>query len=239
LNPLACWFCGRPLEVRAVLRDGILRARSEEKGGPFRLYLCPACARANHCEKTRRGRWFSSPSFEPNLLDYLLGRLFVNTAEDFLKAASWFRDNDERRRYFFERDGDRRYSGRSLALFGLWRRPAAAADERRAREAEPEPGPRRRPAAGGRKTAGGSGAGRETPRRPPRPGRLLAPWEVLGVAPDAGEEEIRRAFYRLAVLHHPDKVHHLGEESQRNAHEKFTRLQEAYETLLERRQRRS
>ena len=34
------------------------------------------------------------------------------------------------------------------------------------------------------------------------------------------------------MQYHPDKVHHLGEEFEKVAHEKFTELQRAYEKLL-------
>jgi curved DNA-binding protein CbpA len=62
----------------------------------------------------------------------------------------------------------------------------------------------------------------------------MSPWELLGVPPQASEDAIRRAFQRLAVQVHPDKVHHLGEEFQRLAHIRFTELQKAYEELLRR-----
>ncbi len=48
----------------------------------------------------------------------------------------------------------------------------------------------------------------------------------------ASAAEIRSAFRRLAKQCHPDKVYHLGEDAQRLAHDKFTRLKAAYEALL-------
>ena len=45
----------------------------------------------------------------------------------------------------------------------------------------------------------------------------------------------RRAFHRLAVQYHPDKVYHLGEEFQAMAHVKFQELKRAYDALMERR----
>jgi DnaJ-class molecular chaperone len=50
----------------------------------------------------------------------------------------------------------------------------------------------------------------------------------------ASAAEIRSAFRRLAKQCHPDKVYHLGEDAQRLAHDKFTRLKTAYDSLLER-----
>lgn len=31
------------------------------------------------------------------------------------------------------------------------------------------------------------------------------PWDVLGIAADAGEDEIKRAYFDLAKVHHPDR----------------------------------
>ena len=53
------------------------------------------------------------------------------------------------------------------------------------------------------------------------------PYEVLGVGKNADEQEIKRAFYRLAKEHHPDKNPDRVEE----ATEKFKEVQEAYEVL--------
>ena len=57
------------------------------------------------------------------------------------------------------------------------------------------------------------------------------PWEVLGVSRGAGPEEIRAAYQRAVKQYHPDRAAHLGPELRRLAHEKFVRIQEAYEKL--------
>ncbi len=63
------------------------------------------------------------------------------------------------------------------------------------------------------------------------------PFQILGLAPGASEDEIRQAYRRLANMYHPDKVLHLGDEFQRLAEHKFKRIQHAYQVLMEKRGR--
>ena len=56
-------------------------------------------------------------------------------------------------------------------------------------------------------------------------------YKILGIQETATEEEIKKAYRKLAVKYHPDKVQHLGKEFQSGAKEKFQRIQEAYETI--------
>ena len=56
-------------------------------------------------------------------------------------------------------------------------------------------------------------------------------YKVLEVAPSATDEEVRTAYRRLAVTHHPDKVANLGEDIRRAATEKFQRINEAKEKI--------
>ena len=51
-------------------------------------------------------------------------------------------------------------------------------------------------------------------------------YEVLGVAQGATGEEIKKAYRKLAIVHHPDK--NPGDEE---AAERFKEIQEAHETL--------
>ncbi len=58
-----------------------------------------------------------------------------------------------------------------------------------------------------------------------------AAYKVLEIDPSATDEEVKKAYRRMAVKYHPDKVSYLGEEYQRSAKEKFQKIQEAYEQI--------
>lgn len=59
-----------------------------------------------------------------------------------------------------------------------------------------------------------------------------SPHEILGVAQDADQEEIRTAYRKLANQYHPDKVAHLGDEFQKLAEQRFKEIQKAYDLLM-------
>ena len=56
-------------------------------------------------------------------------------------------------------------------------------------------------------------------------------YRILEVEPEAGEEQIKRAYRQMALKYHPDRVSHLGEEFQKAAKEKFQQVNEAYNTI--------
>ncbi|HLC84112.1 MAG TPA: TerB family tellurite resistance protein [Bacteroidia bacterium] len=58
---------------------------------------------------------------------------------------------------------------------------------------------------------------------------------ILEITPSATEEEIKKAYRKMAVKFHPDKVAALGEEVQKAANEKFQKVQSAYENIKKQR----
>lgn len=60
-------------------------------------------------------------------------------------------------------------------------------------------------------------------------------YEVLEISPSATDDEVKSAYRRMAMKHHPDKVATLGPEVQKAAAEKFRKIQEAYETIKQER----
>ena len=60
-------------------------------------------------------------------------------------------------------------------------------------------------------------------------------YKILGVESDSSDDEIKKAYRKMAIKFHPDKVAQLGEEHQKAAKEKFQQIQDAYEALKKRR----
>ena len=56
-------------------------------------------------------------------------------------------------------------------------------------------------------------------------------YAVLGISPNATDDEVKSAYRRMAMKNHPDKVATLGPEVQKAAEEKFRQIQDAYETI--------
>lgn len=55
---------------------------------------------------------------------------------------------------------------------------------------------------------------------------------MLGVSPDATDDEVRKAYRNLALKHHPDRVAALGEDIRRAAEKKFQEINEAKEKIF-------
>jgi DnaJ like chaperone protein len=60
-------------------------------------------------------------------------------------------------------------------------------------------------------------------------------YEILEISKTAPDEEVKKAYRRMAVKFHPDKVAALGEEVQKAAHNKFQAVQNAYENIKKQR----
>lgn len=58
-------------------------------------------------------------------------------------------------------------------------------------------------------------------------------YDLLNVTPTATENEIRKAYYKLAKIHHPDKLQDKDEQ----AEEKFKEIKFAYEVLTDKSKR--
>jgi len=56
-------------------------------------------------------------------------------------------------------------------------------------------------------------------------------YKILEIAPSASDDEVKKAYRRQAMKHHPDKVNHLGDEIRKAAEERFAKLNESYERI--------
>lgn len=56
-------------------------------------------------------------------------------------------------------------------------------------------------------------------------------YKILEITPDASDEEVKKAYRKMALKYHPDRVAHLGEDVQKAANAKFQELNAAYESI--------
>ena len=56
-------------------------------------------------------------------------------------------------------------------------------------------------------------------------------YKILEINPSATHDEVKKAYRKMAVKYHPDKVQHLGDDFQQMAEEKFKTLNEAYQQI--------
>jgi DnaJ like chaperone protein len=56
-------------------------------------------------------------------------------------------------------------------------------------------------------------------------------YKILEIEPSATNDEVKKAYRRMAMKYHPDKVSHLGDEFRKTADEKFKSVNEAYEKI--------
>jgi DnaJ like chaperone protein len=60
---------------------------------------------------------------------------------------------------------------------------------------------------------------------------VSAAYTILEVSPQATDEEIKKAYRKMALKYHPDRLGSLAEDLKKGAEEKFRKVQEAYETI--------
>ncbi len=62
-----------------------------------------------------------------------------------------------------------------------------------------------------------------------------AAYRILEIDPTATDDEVKKAYRRMAMKYHPDKVSHLGEDFKKVAQEKFRKVKDAYDKVKEQR----
>jgi len=58
-----------------------------------------------------------------------------------------------------------------------------------------------------------------------------ADYKILEIERSASDDDVKKAYRRMAMKYHPDKVSHLGEDFQHAAKEKFQKVNQAYENI--------
>lgn len=56
-------------------------------------------------------------------------------------------------------------------------------------------------------------------------------YKILEIERTASNDELKKAYRKMAMKYHPDKVSHLGEDFRKTADEKFKKVNEAYEKI--------
>jgi len=56
-------------------------------------------------------------------------------------------------------------------------------------------------------------------------------YKILEIDPSSTNDEVKKAYRRMAMKYHPDKVSHLGDDFRKSADEKFKKVNEAYEKI--------
>ena len=63
-------------------------------------------------------------------------------------------------------------------------------------------------------------------------GSLDDAYRILGISPNASNEEVKAAYRSMALKHHPDRVAKLGEDIKRQAEKKFQEINNAKERIF-------
>jgi len=56
-------------------------------------------------------------------------------------------------------------------------------------------------------------------------------YKILEINQNATDDEVKKAYRKMALKFHPDKLSGLGAEFEKNGKEKFQKVQEAYEKI--------
>jgi DnaJ like chaperone protein len=62
-----------------------------------------------------------------------------------------------------------------------------------------------------------------------------AAYRILEISHEVSDDEVKKAYRKMAVKYHPDKVSYLGEDVINSAKEKFQKVNEAYEIIKKQR----
>ena len=60
---------------------------------------------------------------------------------------------------------------------------------------------------------------------------LEAAYKVLGIAPSATNDEVKKAYRQMALKHHPDRVSTLGNDVKKAAQKKFQEINNAKDLI--------
>ena len=60
-------------------------------------------------------------------------------------------------------------------------------------------------------------------------------YKILEITKNASDEEVKKAYRKMAVKYHPDKVSHMGDEYKVSAKQKFQKMKDAYDRIKKQR----
>lgn len=60
-------------------------------------------------------------------------------------------------------------------------------------------------------------------------------YKILGITPEATDDEVKKAYREMAKKYHPDKVAYLGEDVRKSAEQKLQEVNEAYDKIRKQR----